>query len=111
MESRSSRLGRDYLRRNYDYGLGVLAATGWGIPESDGVKEDFPSMNIKLSSCLECEVINSRQTVCSFMRGFLSGIFDTIAGHTVHCEESHCIARGDSYREFELRSGRSVLSR
>ena len=106
-----TRLGRDYLARNYDYGLAVLAATGWGIPEVNGFKEEFPNVTVKLSSCLECDGIRSKQPVCSFMRGFLSGVFGTIAGHTVHCEESLCIAKGDSYCEFTLHSGKSVITR
>ena len=101
-------LGRDYLVRNYDYGLNVLAATGWGIPELAGPKGDFPNMTIRLSSCLECDGRNSKQAVCSFMRGFLSGVFGTIAEHTVHCEESQCLAKGDSKCQFELHSGRTV---
>jgi predicted hydrocarbon binding protein len=105
------RLGEDYMRKNYDYGLGLLAATGWGIPEWDVSKKDFPNMRVKLSSCFECEGVSSRRELCSFMRGFLSGVFGTIAGHLVHCEESRCKAKGDPFCEFELHSGRSTLTR
>jgi predicted hydrocarbon binding protein len=107
----TSILGKDYLVRNYDYGLDVLAATGWGIPELTGAKRDFPNMTIRLSSCLECDGRNSKQAVCSFMRGFLSGVFGTIVGHSVHCEELQCLAKGDSSCRFELRSGKSFLAR
>ena len=106
-----NRLGRDYLKRNFDYGLGVLSATGWGIPELSGSKVEFPNMKFSLTSCLECDGVGSKQPVCSFMRGFLSGIFGTIAEHTVHCEELRCVAKGDPCCEFELRTGRSVLTR
>jgi predicted hydrocarbon binding protein len=99
-------LGSDYLARNYDYGLNVLTATGWGIPVIIGNRADFPNMTIKLSSCLECDGRYSKQPVCSFMRGFLSGVFGKIAGHTVHCEEPQCIAKGDSRCQFELHSAR-----
>jgi len=106
-----SKLGKEYLVRNYDYELNVLAATGWGIPELVGSKDDFPNMTIRLSSCLECDGRNSRQAVCSFMRGFLTGVFGNIAGRTVHCEEPQCIAKGDSSCQFELHSGRNILTR
>jgi len=106
-----SKLGKEYLVRNYDYELNVLAATGWGIPELIGSKDDFPNMTIRLSSCLECDGRSSKQAVCSFMRGFLTGVFGNIAGHTIHCEEPQCIAKGDSSCLFELHSGRSILTR
>jgi predicted hydrocarbon binding protein len=104
-------LGKDDLVRIYEYGLNVLAATGWGIPELTGSKDGFPNMTIRLMSCFECDGRSSKQDVCSFMRGFLSGIFGTIAGHTVHCEESLCWAKGDSFCQFELHSSRSALTR
>ena len=103
------KLGRDYLLGNYNYWLNVLAATGWGIPDIKGSKDDFPNLTIGLSSCLECDGRSSREAVCSFMRGFLSGVFGEIAGHVVHCEESLCQAKGDSHCEFQLRSGKSVM--
>ena len=106
-----AKLGRDYLLTNYSYWLSVLAATGWGIPELKGSKEDFPNMTVRLSSCLECDGRSSREAVCSFMRGFLSGIFSELAGHPVHCEESLCQAKGDPHCEFQLRSGRSIITR
>ena len=105
------KLGRDYLLGNYGYWLNVLAATGWGIPDIKGPKDDFPNLTIGLSSCLECDGRSSREAVCSFMRGFLSGVFGEIAGHVVHCEESLCQAKGDSHCEFQLRSGKSVVGR
>jgi predicted hydrocarbon binding protein len=105
------KLGRDYLLGNYNYWLNVLAATGWGVPDIKGSKDDFPNLTIGLSSCLECDGRSSREAVCSFMRGFLSGVFGGIAGHVVHCEESLCQAKGDSHCEFQLRSGKSVIGR
>jgi predicted hydrocarbon binding protein len=106
-----TRLGRDYLQRNYDYGMHLLAATGWGIPEWDASEGGFPNIMVKLSSCFECEGVTSQREVCSFMRGFLTGVFGTIAGQTVHCEESKCIAKGDPNCEFELHSGHNTLTR
>jgi predicted hydrocarbon binding protein len=105
------KLGRDYLLGNYSYWLNVLAATGWGIPDIKRSKDDFPNLTIGLSSCLECDGRSSGEAVCSFMRGFLSGVFGEIAGHVVHCEESLCQAKGDSHCEFQLRSGKSVMTR
>jgi predicted hydrocarbon binding protein len=104
-------LGRDYFQRNYDYGLSVLAATGWGIPTLRGSKEEFPNMTIRLSSCLECDGRRAKEPACSFVRGFLSGIFGTMAEHKVHCEETQCSAMGDHHCQFELHSSGSVLAR
>jgi len=110
-ESFMTRLGVDYLKRNFDYTLGLLSATGWGIPELVGPNDGFPNITITLQSCLECDGVKASQPACSFVRGFLAGVSSAIAGHTVHCEESHCIAVGDPRCEFELRSGRSAISR
>lgn len=104
-------LGKDDLKRIYEYGLNVLAATGWGIPELVGSKNEFPNMTIKLSSCFECDGRYSKYEVCSFMRGFLAGVFGTISEHNVHGEESKCLAKGDSYCQFQLRTGRISLTR
>ena len=101
-------LGRDFLQHNYDYGLHLLAATGWGIPELNGSQEVFPTITVRLSSCFECEGVASEREICSFMRGFLTGAFGTIAGQVVRCEETSCIAKGDSHCKFELHSGRST---
>ena len=106
-----AKLGRDYLLDNYNYWLNVLAATGWGIPDIKGSKDDFPNLTIGLSSCLECDGRSSSEAVCSFMRGFLSGVFGEMAGHVVHCEESLCQAKGDSHCEFQLRSGKGAMTR
>jgi predicted hydrocarbon binding protein len=104
-------LGKGDLVRIYEYGLNVLAATGWGIAELAGSKADFPNITIRLSSCFECEGRSSKQVVCSFTRGFLSGVFGAMAGYAVHCEETHCSAKGDHYCQFELHKGKSVLVR
>jgi predicted hydrocarbon binding protein len=104
-------LGRDYFRSNYDYMLSVLAATGWGIPALLRSKEEFPNMTIRLSSCLECDGRRAKEPVCSFVRGFLSGVFGTITEHKVHCEETQCSAKGDHYCQFELHGGTVVLAR
>jgi len=106
-----SKLDPNHLEKNYDYGIALLNATGWGIPEVSGIKDEFPNMTVKLRSCLECEGIRHDRAVCSFMRGFFAGVFGTIAGHPVHCEESLCIARGNTHCEFTLHSGKNAITR
>ena len=106
-----ARLGRDYLKSNFDYTLGVLAATGWGIPEQIRHRDGFPNITISLQSCFECEGVKAARPACSFVRGFLSGVSSGVAGTMVHCEESKCIAARDPCCEFELHSGRGAISR
>jgi len=110
-ESFMTRLGDDYLRRNFDYTLGLLSATGWGVPELVGSKDSFPNITIALQSCLECDGVRATRPACSFVRGFLAGVSSAIVGHIVHCEELRCIGMGASECGFELRSGRSSISR
>lgn len=106
-----ARLGRDYLRHNFDYALGLLAATGWGVPGLVGSRDGFPEATVALESCLECDGVRGEREECSFVRGVLTGVSGAIAGHTVHCEESQCVARGDARCVLELRSGRGSISR
>ena len=106
-----ARLGTDYLSRNFEYAMRILAATGWGVPEFVGSGANFPDMTVSMLSCFECEGARTSQPICCFMRGFLSGVSSTIAGHKIHCEESRCIAKGDARCEFNLRSGRSTITR
>lgn len=110
-ESFVNRLGGDYLKRNFDYTLALLSATGWGVPELVGSKDSFPNITITLESCLECDGVRAPRPACSFVRGFLAGVSSAIVGHTVHCEELSCIGMGGRHCEFELRSGRSSISR
>jgi predicted hydrocarbon binding protein/predicted amino acid-binding ACT domain protein len=106
-----TRLGVDYLRHNFDYTLGLLSATGWGVPELVGSKDSFPNITITLQSCLECDGVRTTRPACSFVRGFLAGVSSTLAGHIVHCEELRCIGMGARHCEFALRSGTSSISR
>jgi predicted hydrocarbon binding protein/predicted amino acid-binding ACT domain protein len=108
-QSFMTRLGGDYLERNFDYTLGLLSATGWGVPTLVGSKDSFPNIAITLQSCFECDGVRAARPACSFVRGFLAGVSSAIVGHIVHCEESHCIATGSPCCEFELRSGRSEI--
>jgi len=110
-ESFTTRLGGDYLKRNFDYTLGLLSATGWGVPELVGSKDDFPNITVTLQSCLECDGVRATRPACSFVRGFLAGVSTAIIGYTVHCEETQCLAKGDSYCQFETHSGISHLNR
>ena len=110
-ESFVARLGRDYLKRNFDYSLGLLSATGWGIPEIVGSKDTFPDITVTVRSCLECDGVAKERPTCSFMRGFLAGVSRAIVGHTVHCEETRYVARRDPFCMFELRSGKSAARR
>ena len=110
-ESFMTRLGGDYLKRNFDYTLGLLSATGWGVPELVGSKDTFPNLTITLQSCLECDGVGATRPACSFVRGFLAGVSSAIVGHIVHCEESRCMAMGQPHCEFELRSGRNAITR
>jgi predicted hydrocarbon binding protein len=110
-ESFMTRLGGDYLRRNFDYTLGLLSATGWGVPELVGSKDSFPNVTVTLQSCLECDGVRAARPACSFVRGFLAGVSSAIVGHIVHCEESRCIGMGEPHCVFELRGGRSSISR
>jgi len=110
-ESFAARLGGDYLKRNFDYTLGLLSATGWGVPELAGPKDGFPNVTITLQSCLECDGLSAPRPACSFVRGFLAGVASVVAGHVVHCEEPRCIATGNPRCEFELRSGKGAIGR
>jgi predicted hydrocarbon binding protein len=105
-------VGKGFILRNYDYGLNILSAIGWGIPELRFRSEaEFPNMTVKLSSCFECEGRKSNEATCSFVRESLAGVFGEIAGIPVQCEESMCKAKGDTYCKFELQGEHKPLMR
>lgn len=94
--------GREFLLVNYDYGVNILASTGWGIPEIVDTKNGFPDLTVRLSSCLECTGVEQGRVACSFVRGVLAGVFSTIAESPLQCEELYCHGRGAPYCEFRL---------
>ena len=99
----NDQLGKDYILRNYDYGLNLFAATGWGIAERREGEGDFPNATIRISHCFECEGRSSAEPACHFVRGFLTGIVGTLTEYGVRCKETSCGAKGDSYCAFEIR--------
>jgi predicted hydrocarbon binding protein len=92
--------GKEYLLKNYDYGLNILTSTGWGVPEL--MDDKFPGLTLRITSCFECAGVEGGRTLCSFTRGVLVGVFGSLAGSTVQCTETRCTGRGDPYCQFEL---------
>jgi predicted hydrocarbon binding protein len=94
-------LTRPYMIRNYQYGLQLLMATGWGSPEVVRADEDLTKVVVRIRGCFEC---NGRRKGHSghFMSGYLAGVFSFLSGKEVHGAETKCLATGDEYCEFSI---------
>ena len=44
----------------------------------------------------------SKDPSCHFLAGFFVGVFETITGQKIECEEVKCVKKGDTCCEFEL---------
>ena len=60
--------------------------------------------SIKIYDSFECENVKSDKPVSHFLRGILGGILFTIFRKEVTVYETKCIAKGDPYCEFEVKS-------
>jgi len=81
--------------------LYALQAQGWGRFRIFSYRGS--SMSISIKDNFEC---TSTKTIPgyrnSFIRGFLEGIMNELAGKTFTCEESKCIKAGSSVCQFDL---------
>lgn len=102
----SEAVGKEFMARNYDYVLNLLAATGWARPKLLEAANDNRDIVIRLERCFECEGKTSESPKSNFMRGFVSGVFASITGRAMDCVEVECIARGNPYCKFKLHAAK-----
>jgi predicted hydrocarbon binding protein len=79
-------------------------ATGWGITEVNSISMKRHRAKIIVKECFEAAAWRKKPyNVCHWTRGYLAGYMSTVFRKSVEANETKCIARGDSYCEFEIR--------
>ncbi|MEM0288248.1 MAG: V4R domain-containing protein [Nitrososphaerota archaeon] len=94
-------LGEERLINNVQYLLRIFGAFGWGKAELVSFNMQPFKGIIRFYDSFECSVQSDRP-YSQFIRGFISGLAETIFGIKAKCSENKCRAAGDSYCEFEI---------
>jgi len=94
-------IGNERLLENLPELLNLYMAQGWGIPELIELSFEPLRATIRFDDCFECKPRNSILPVSNFIRGHLAGLGKAFFDKEVECIETKCVAKGDSYCEFE----------
>ncbi|QQG49098.1 MAG: ACT domain-containing protein [archaeon] len=97
-----SDVGEAFARKNFGYGLKLISATGWGVPEVTDFDAEFNYAVIRVRDSFECDGQRSSEPCSHFMRGFLVGGLLALTGRNLDCRETKCVARGEDCCEFTL---------
>lgn len=90
-------------RELIDEFFNFMRSAGWFMPEIELSEGDKPSAVIKLRECFEDRHgERTSEPNCPYVRGFLTGFFNSIYGKDFTSQEVKCISRGDPYCEFQL---------
>lgn len=78
---------------------------GWGIVNNVSINVENGYAKLRIYQNFECELGgNEGKPYSQFYRGAIAGIFTRFFGKDVKVEETKCIAKGDPYCEFEVKS-------
>jgi len=81
------------------------ATTGWMQIEPVNVNTKTKTAQIRLHNNFECELgKGNKKPYSHFLRGLIAGFFAGLFKQGVLVKEKKCIAKGDPYCEFEIRS-------
>ena len=101
-ERLSLTLGRDFVVRNYDYALKLISATGWGRANVESASEDLKTVVVRVERSFEGEDRKSEHPTSIFVRGFISGMFESLTERQHDCKEVECVSRGDPICKFVI---------
>jgi predicted hydrocarbon binding protein len=82
--------------------LKIYVATGWGRLELSEVNPAHKTARVKLTDGFECVGVSTGKPESHFISGHLAGAFSAYFGGDVKAVEKKCMAKGDSYCEFEI---------
>jgi predicted hydrocarbon binding protein len=94
-------IGEERILENLPELVNLYKAQGWGIPELVDLSFSPLKAIIRMDDCFECKPRNSMVPASNFIRGHLAGLGKALFDKEVECIETRCVARGDSYCEFE----------
>jgi len=58
------------------------------------------SGKVLVKNCFEARAVKSKQPVCYFIKGYLTGFLTVLMQKPVNLSEVRCLAKGDEYCEF-----------
>lgn len=91
-----------FMAKNHAYGLKILGATGWGIPEIMSENDTLTKVAVQVKECFLCEKSRVKGRAGYFMAGVLAGAFSFLSGRELLATEEKCIANGDDICEFSV---------
>lgn len=94
-------IGEERILENLPELVNLYTAQGWGIPELLELSFEPLRATIRLDDCFECKPRNSIIPASNFIRGHLAGLAKAFFDKEIECVETKCIAKGDSFCEFE----------
>lgn len=78
---------------------------GWGIIDNVKVDAKKGTAQLRIYGSFECELgKGSKEPYSQFYRGAIAGMFTRFFGKEVKVNETKCVAKGDAYCEFTVRS-------
>lgn len=94
-------LGLDLARQRISQLIALYGTMGWGNVEF-AIGGSGSTFNIRVANCFECSAQRKVRQTCSFVRGHLTGVLNTIFEHEMRGKESKCRFRGDPICEFDF---------
>ena len=78
---------------------------GWGKIKAQA---DFANKTalVVIDNCATARLVKSEEPTCHFIRGYLSGICETLFKTNVECIETKCMSKGNACCEFHAQSKR-----
>jgi predicted hydrocarbon binding protein len=81
--------------------MSFYTAVGWGRTQAIAFDPAAKTTTVRMFDNFECAYSSSAAPTSHFVRGHLAGAFSAIFKSPMKVEETHCIATGDEYCEFE----------
>jgi predicted hydrocarbon binding protein len=94
-------IGSERVLENLPELVNLYMAQGWGIPELIELSFEPLTVTLRIDDCFECKPRNSIVPASNFIRGHLAGLGKAFFDKEIECVETKCVAKGDSYCEFE----------
>jgi len=104
----ATRLSELYNVRGTDLALAANQAgkaTGWGIMEVSNLNSQHSIGTIVVRDCFEAAAWRKKpERACNWTRGYIAGVMTKVFGKPVEAVEVKCLAVGDEYCQFEIRT-------
>lgn len=81
----------------------IFNSVGYGLMETIKFNSERPYALIRVYHSFECELgLKSNKPYSHLIRGMIAGVISELLGKEMLVQEIKCIAKGDSYCEFEV---------